>query len=391
MAVSAAVSPADAAVHDDAAQTEAAPADLRAAALSLVTTINANYAYLDRLPERRFALTPVLRREAETIENEDDLLRFAERALLLLADHHAITGSSFADSWAVVPSYSDLWIERRDGEFVITAVRAGSPAQRAGLAPGATVQRIDGVPTAQAVAAFWEDLGTHGSDVRDGFAARVLAAGRRDRPRRLRVRLQDGAVRRLVLPNLYEAQSTKPPLTASRAAGVLRIRINNSLGNTETIAAFDAAMATAADGDAILLDLTDTPSGGSTTVARAIMGWFAAEPTPYQMHAYPAEERRTGIARQWIELVLPREGRHHSGPVTVRVGRWTGSMGEGLAQGMAELGACVQGGAMAGLLGATADFRLGESGIAVKLPFERLMAVDGTPREQFIPARRCTR
>ena len=74
-----------------------------------------------------------------------------------------------------------------------------------------------------------------------------------------------------------------------------------------------------------------------------------------------------------------------SGPVSVRVGRWTGSMGEGLAVGLDAIGAEVVGGPMAGLLGAIYDHRLANSGLVIKLPTERLSAVDGTPREAFRP------
>jgi hypothetical protein len=93
------------------------------------------------------------------------------------------------------------------------------------------------------------------------------------------------------------------------------------------------------------------------------------------------------VPRQWIEQVLPRPGKHHDGPVTVRVGRWTGSMGEGLAIGFDALGARVEGDRMAGLLGAVYDLRLENSGLVIKLPAERLYAVDGTPREAFEPRR----
>jgi carboxyl-terminal processing protease len=60
-------------------------------------------------------------------------------------------------------------------------------------------------------------------------------------------------------------------------------------------------------------------------------------------------------------------------------------MGEGLAIGFAALGARVEGTPMAGLLGAIYDHKLPRSGIVVKLPTERLYAVDGTPREKFAP------
>ncbi|MGL6043072.1 MAG: S41 family peptidase, partial [Sandaracinobacteroides sp.] len=138
-------------------------------------------------------------------------------------------------------------------------------------------------------------------------------------------------------------------------------------------------------GEAIILDLQETPSGGNTTVARAIMGWFTDRPRAYQVHRAIAEERATGIPRQWIEQVLPRPGRFHSGPLSVRVGRWTGSMGEGIAIGLASWGSDVSGRPMAGLLGAVADIAAGPDGFILKLPTERLMAVDGTPRADFRP------
>jgi len=86
--------------------------------------------------------------------------------------------------------------------------------------------------------------------------------------------------------------------------------------------------------------------------------------------------------------VLPRPGRRHRGPVRVEVGRWTGSMGEGLALGFDAIGAELVGTRMAGLLGAIYDYRLEHSGLVLKLPTERLSHVDGTPREAFVPRRR---
>lgn len=195
-----------------------------------------------------------------------------------------------------------------------------------------------------------------------------------------------GKARQLTLDSLYSIpRPDRPPVTASEAGGALMLKLNDSLGDSATIAAFDSAMARARPGQPVIIDLTDTPGGGNTTVARAMLGWFVARPSAYQVHRLPAEERRTGIARQWIEQVLPRPGKHHSGPVTVRVGRWTGSMGEGLAIGFDALGARVEGTRMAGLLGAIYDHPLPASAIIIKVPTERLYAVDGTPRERFVP------
>ena len=364
---------------------EPSAADYRADALAIPQLIADAYAYRERFPGGAIPTSDRLRREAEQVGDRRALLRYAERALLALADHHAITGASFADSWAVVPSFSDLWIEKNSNDFVINSVRPGSPAALAGIRPGDVLHEIGAVPAAEAVAAFWSDLGLAVDDSRAAFAARVLAAGRRNALRRLTVR-RGARLIRLDLQNLYAIpRADRPPVSVERDGRALRIRFNDSLGDSATIAAFDAAMAGARPGQPIAIDLTDTPGGGNTVVARAILGWFVDRPRFYQVHSLPAEERRTGIARQWAEQVLPRPGKRHRGRVTVEVGRWTGSMGEGLAIGFDAIGVPVGGSRMAGLRGAVYDRRLPHSGLVLKLPAERLMHVDGTPREGFVP------
>lgn len=365
-----------------------APSDFAADARSIEALVNDKYAYLERFPGGRMPMTATLRAEAEKVSSGRELVRYAERALALLADHHAITGSSTKESRAVFPSYGDLWIEPRGGAFMIEAVRAGSPADRAGVRAGDQLLAVDGIATPAAVAAFWADLGTTGGGDRDGYAARVLAAGRRDRPRALTIGQSGSRPRNVALANLYSLASAERPTLSAREIGRdLVIKFNDSLGQDATIADFDSAMAKARAGQRVVLDLSDTPSGGNTSIARAILGWFVDKPTFYQVHRLPAEERETGIARQWVEQVLPRAGKRHRGPATLRVGRWTGSMGEGLAIGFAAIRARVEGDRMAGLLGAIYDHRLEKSGQIVKLPTERLSAVDGAPRERFVPKR----
>lgn len=362
---------------------DSAAPDFAADARSIERLVNEDYAYLDRFEGVRMPLSDKLRAEAEQVDSREELVRYAERALMAMADHHAITGSSLADSWALVPSYSDLWVEP---DFTISAVREGSPAEQAGVRAGDRLVAVGAVPVARAVELFWADLGLPVTEERAAYAARVLAAGRRDVPRHLTV-ARGGEARQLELPNLYFLQLLdRPVLGASERDGAWVIRFNDSLGDGATIEAFDRAMARARPGQPVVIDLTDTASGGNTSVARAIMSWFVTGPTSYQMHTLPAEERQSGVARQWIEQVLPRAGKNHDGPVTVRVGRWTGSMGEGLALGFDAIGARVEGGPMAGLLGAIYDYKLEQSGLTIKFPVERLFHVNGTPRERFVPA-----
>lgn len=367
-----------------AQQPNLTPVDYRADALSFEPLVNDRYAYLDRLGGH-FDLTPALQREAEAVHDDKSLLTFLERAMALLADHHAITGSSFGDSWAIVPSYSDMWVEEKDGVYTITSVRSASPAEGM-VKPGDKVIDVRGVPIGQAVSAYWHDLGLDTPDaVHRAYAARVLLAGRRDRERVFTLQ-RAGKPMPLTLPSLYAVhKNDRPPIAVTHAGAAWRIRFNDSIGEDATIAAFDTAMAQIPDKAPVVIDLTDTASGGNSYIARAVIGWFIDRPRPYQVHSSPEEERQTTVPRMWIEYVIPRPGKHHSGPVTVLADRWTGSMGEGIAVGFDAMGVPVCGTAMAGLVGAVDDNRLEHSRQVVKLPTERLTTVSGVPREQFRP------
>jgi carboxyl-terminal processing protease len=358
---------------------EAPAVDYAGDARALDKFIVEDYAYQDHWPANVMPDSPELARERAAVHDRDSLLHYAEDRIASLADHHAITGSSFPDSWAIIPTYADLWVERRDADYVIEAVRVDSPAEHAGIAAGDRLLAVSGVPTERAVAGFWQLFGLQATPERADYAARVLAAGRRDRPRDLTI-AHGRETRRIQLPNLYGPQQDRPLLTVNGNV----IRLNNSIGEQDTIAAFDRAMASLPANAPVVIDLTDTPSGGNTSVARAIMGWFVDRPVSYQLHALPAEERETGVPRQWIEQVLPRPGKHHATLPIIRVGRWTGSMGEGIAIGFAAIGARVEGSRMAQLKGAVYDFTLPSSGLVVKFPAERLYTVQGSPREDFV-------
>jgi carboxyl-terminal processing protease len=368
--------------------TAAAPADHSAAdyrddAVSLEGLIRDNYAYLDDLPGGRVPTSPQLIAERDAVHDRDSLLRYAEDMIAALADHHALTGASFKDDWGIVPSYADIWIVKTGDAYVVDAVKEGSIAAKAGVRVSERLVKADGQPIDAAVAAFWSRMGLQPVGERAPFAARVLAAGRRDRPRVLTF-AGPGGERTLTLDSLYKNQPDRPALTVTAARGVTTIRFNNSIGDDGTIAAFDAAMAKLPARAPVVVDLTDTPSGGNSAIARAVMGWFVTKPMPYQMHQLPSEERETGIPRQWVEYVLPRPGKYHPGPVSVRTGRWTGSMGEGLAVGFIALGKPVCGGRMAGLKGAVYDFDLPKTGLRVKFPAERIYTVAGAPREKVV-------
>lgn len=69
------------------------------------------------------------------------------RLLEELQDPHAHLNQNLATSPRLVPCDTDLWAESRDGGAVMTRVRNGSRADRAGIPLGAVVVAINGFPT----------------------------------------------------------------------------------------------------------------------------------------------------------------------------------------------------------------------------------------------------
>lgn len=355
--------------------------DYRADADTVLDLIDHRYAYARRFDGRNPA-RGAHGVDPDSVTDPASLLRFAECAVNALQDHHAILGVSSASSYGLTPSYNDLWVEMRDEAYVVTDVRAGSPAQAAGVEPGWRITSVEGLSIEEAVAGLCG--GPYETGAGKGFAARVLAAGPRDQARDFVFLDAEGQEQALTLPNLYQVETPDRPLiSVTERDGVRVLRFNDSLGDGNLIAAIDEALSGPRP-DGLIIDLRDTPSGGDTLYARALMGRLIDEAKPYQRHALAHIERETGVARQWVEEVLPR-GRSLSGvPVVVLAGRWTGSMGEGLTIGLDAVADAVTIAApMAGLLGAIYDYDLPETGWTVKLPTETLSHVNGTPREAY--------
>lgn len=292
-----------------------------------------------------------------------------------LYDHHVSLGTNTRASPRLVPSGADLWGEVVGERAVITQVRPETAAARAGLRADMTVIAIAGRPIAEAIAARRPAVRGRGDPEAASWAFRVLLAGTHDTPRRLTACAASCRDYVLDAPELPDA----PAAVTSRLDGDIGyLRIENRLGDSDTVAAFDAALATLDAARGLILDLRNTPSGGSTDVAEPILGRFVDQPGPYQRVSEPGRA-------PWNKPLAPRPP-YEARPLVVLVDHWTGSMGEGMAIGLdARHRATVVGTRMAGLRGGIASVTLPHTRIPVRFQNERLMHVDGTPREAWAP------
>lgn len=346
--------------------------------------VGTEYAYFDSKATDWKATCAALGPVARSARTRDAFVGTLETALAQLYDTHAHLGTNTDASLRLVPTSSQLRLAWREGRAYITDVRRNSAAERAGIRAGEEVIDLDGVPVASAIAALEpRHLLRTDPQARDR-ALNVAVAGRHAQKTR-RLTLATVAGRKSVEYDADDTGSQAGLLEARRIGTVGYVRIHNSLGDDALVGAFDRAIGELAGVSAFILDLRDTPSGGTSSIARGMMGHLVARPSAYQRHEYVAEGRQTGVPRVWVEYVVPRLPLLDV-PVAVLVGAWTGSMGEGIAIGLNGVRrAKVMGQRMAHLLGALGETRLAHSGIPVRVPNEKLFHVDGTPREDFVP------
>ncbi|MCY0989151.1 S41 family peptidase [Nannocystis sp. ILAH1] len=370
----------------DPALKTAAPFDAAAAFAEFEKELRASYAYLEREDFDVEAHLQRTREAALRTTSAGQLRRVLHRSAFAFTDPHLLVAPLDDDDPNVWPTSADLAVALRDDRFVVTDVRAGSAADAAGVRPGWTVRKVDGVDIEARVTELFEGLLPAPTALQRSYAAILVANGKRTGDRVIEFEV-DGARRTVELANPRELARTvakMEPLSVEVRERVAIVRFNNALDRQETIAAFDAAIREHAELDAMILDLRNTPSGGNTDVARGIIGHFVREARPYQVHEIPAVVRSTTVPRRFVEYVLPRAP-FFEGKVAVLGSRWTGSMGEGLLMGLhAAAGARTFASDLGDLLGAVYSFELPAVGATLELGGESLFHVDGTPRGDYV-------
>jgi len=316
--------------------------------------------------------------EAQTVTTGLASLEVFERMVDALYDPHVSLGTNSSRSPRLTPSGADIWLEIEGKIVRVVGVRASGGADKAGVKVGDIVVSIHGKTPKQAAMVRVRTNLRNISKERMTWAVNAAAAGYRDEARSLVV-LRDGEKFTFDLGTPVPTLDL-PPVSSRRINSKIGyIRLNNSLGNLNAVAAFDTAVEDLKDVDAWILDLRDTPGGGGTDIAEPIMGRFVNETNEYQQII---ETDHKPHNRQ----VFPRGPWTINGPVIVLVGRWTGSMGEGMAIGFdgMQIGLVI-GSQMAGLAGGTNDFSLPMTKTPVKFPTYGLRHVDGTPRYLWMP------
>lgn len=344
--------------------------------------VNNNYAYFDQQQIDWDKVKEIYQPQVKQITNNNDFIRFMETVLNEFHNGHISLNTNLNSSNRIIPSGQDIFVQKQNNKYIITDIRKDFGADQCGLKIGDEIIVFNGKSIPAQIEKFLPKFTTTHSQEMYQYALNMLFAGTHNTKRIITIN-RNGKQLNLFPDSLQTTETTNLIEKKALNKTTAYIKINNSLGDSKTIADFDNAIDEFMGYKNLVIDLTETASGGNSTVARCIMGRFISKAKPYQQHEFDEKEFQT--QRKWVEYVIPRKTQF-KGNVFVIVGHWTGSMGEGIAIGFDGLKrAKIIGTEMAKLLGAINGFTMSETNIGFQIPTERLYHINGTPREKYNP------
>ncbi len=348
----------------------------------IIHDISGNYVYLQEKNIDLNCIKSYYENQISNIKTEEETVLFFEFLLYEFYDNHLTLRTNRRSSFRL---FAPIYTTIENGKPIITNVWQTQIENLNQNIIGAEIIKFNTVSFEQVI----KDFPTHCHDknlpeTKEWIANKILA-GRYNEPRIVTLKLPNNKEIEFDL-DAIQLKKDNNLLTSKIIDQIGVIRINNSLGDPNLVSEFDSTLNRLLGTKGLIIDLRNTIFGGNTYEARGIMSRFINEPKPYQKHSFlEKSSNNTAVERSWIEYVSPRL-EQYKGPVVILVGRWTGSMGEGLAIGFEGMGrAKIVGTEMRRLAGEVYDFGFKHQKYGYKLSTAKLYHVNGTIREKYIP------
>lgn len=352
----------------------------------ILSDIEQHYVYLKERDVSLDCIREYYTNQIKHIKSEEETVLFFEYLLDEYYDNHLTLNTNRNSSYRL---FAPIYATIENKKPIITNVWQSQIENLNQNVIGAEILKFNGKDFQKAI----NDFPTHCNDKNDPevkeWITNKILAGRYNEPRNLTLRLTNNKEIELDI-DAIKLKEDSDLLAVRTIDDIGIIRINNSLGNNHLVNEFDKALDDLFETKGMIIDLRNTVNGGGTYIARGIMGRFISESKGYQKHAfyeasYNNPTQNPKIKRSWVEYVSPR-GKTYKKPVVLLVGRWTGSMGEGLAIGFEgmERGEIV-GTEMRRLAGEVFDFGFKHQTYGYKLSTAKLYHINGTIREEYIP------
>jgi carboxyl-terminal processing protease len=350
----------------------------------IMSDIKNNYIYLNDKKVDIDCIYFNYKKKIKLIDSEDQRLLFFEYLLDEFYDSHVILMRSIRQSYRLD---SPIFTVTKNGKTKIKNVWQTQIENINLNIIGSEIIKINGIDLITKIDNFPTICNDKNDFETRNWIANKVISGKYNEPRILTLKLTNDKIVDFDLDSI-KLKKDNSLLTVSIVNNIGIIRLNNSLGQNTLIEKFDTAIDSLQNTKGLIIDLRNTTGGGNSYVARGIMSRFINESMPYQLHQIFDEswDNQPIIKRSWAEYVSPRN-KQYKNPVVVLVGKWTGSMGEGLAIGFDGLRrAEIVGTEMKRLAGgSTNDFHLKNENLNYKLMTEKIFHLNGTPREKYIP------
>ena len=346
---------------------------------------NQDYAYRDTAGVEVDTLITQYKEKALLTTTESDFVNVVQVFMRYFRDPHLSIYPSSKKGYSVTPTGADIWVEAKGEKYFIVDIKTASAANKVGMEVNSEIISVDGLTAEAAISKVFGGISTGLSTKQKVWGLNIALGGIKNQPRVITVN-RDNKLHTYQLAATYDEvirSYSDPTLSFKKIDNLGYIRFNNSLGNSDTVDAFENAIEQLINTQGLILDLRNIPSGGNTGVAEPILGHFVDQETTYQLY----QRQRKGISFQQAEMesaTAEPSNPYYSKPFVVLVGRWTGSIGEGMMIGLDTLGAkAIIGAPVADLLGGIKNVTLEHSNTVVDLAFERMFHVNGTYREDF--------
>ena len=347
----------------------------------ILTSISQNYIYLNEKNVDLDCIREYYESQIANLNTEEETVLFFEYLLNEFYDSHLILNTNRNSSFRL---YSPIYVKIENRKAVISNIWQIQDIDQNLI--GAEVQKINGLTFDRAIEQFPVHCNDKKSKIVREWIANKILAGRYNEKRVLNLKLTDNKTIEFDLNTVKIKKDDDLLNTTTQDDGIGIIRLNNSLGNNGLISEFDKSLNQLENTKGLIIDLRNTVDGGNSYVARGILSRFITEQKPYQKHwTIEQYDGNTKVERSWVEYVSPRE-EYYKKPVVILVGRWTGSMGEGLAIGFEGMGrAEIVGSEMGRLAGEMNDFSFVNQKFGYRLSTAKLYHINGTPREKYVP------
>jgi len=340
----------------------------------LITNLETNYVYYNTKDVDLNCIKSYYNQKISSIRNSTETLLFFEFILDEFYDSHLHLNSSTKFSYRL---YSPIFTSTIGDKTEILSTWKDQIESGINInITNAEILTFNGINFNELI----EKFPTHcqnknNTEIRTWISNKILS-GRYNEPRIITLKTKTGKIETLDIDKIKIRKDTNM-LSFKIVDNIGIIRLNNSLGEPKTKSKFKQVIKNLKETNGIILDLRNTVDGGNTDIAYPIAGHFTNKKMVFQKYKNTQNE--------FVDYIKPENSKYDN-PLIVLVGRWTGSVGEGLASGFDGTGiGKIVGTEMEKLAGATKSYSFSNFEYSYQAPYIDVLHISGLPREKFIP------